>query len=59
MQQWRIRIRGKRRDQVTISLVVQAVLALGKQLRQEEAVKQLPAELPAIEQQPSDTEASL
>lgn len=56
-QQWRIRIHGKQRNQVAISLVVQAVLALGKQLRQEEAAKQLPNETPTVEQPAPDMEA--
>lgn len=58
MQQWRIRIRGKQRDQVAISLVVQAVLALGKQMRQEEAAKLSPVKPSVAEPQPIDMEAS-
>ena len=34
-QQWRIRIRGKKRQQMDSTLLVQAVLALGRQLREE------------------------
>lgn len=33
--QWRIRITGKQRKQVNVRLLVQAVIALGKQLAEE------------------------
>ena len=35
MQQWRIRIRGTPRKEVDRALLIQAVIALGKQLQQE------------------------
>lgn len=34
-QQWRIRVRGKQREQVNADLLVQAVIALGRQLAEE------------------------
>jgi len=34
--QWRIRVRGKQREPVNVDLVVQAVIALGRQLWDEE-----------------------
>lgn len=34
-QQWRISIKGKQRQDVDINLLVQAVIALGHQLRKE------------------------
>jgi hypothetical protein len=36
MTQWRIRIQGKRRAQVNSELLVQAVLALGRLLAEEQ-----------------------
>lgn len=35
-QQWRIGIRGKQRKDVDIDLLIQAVIALGHQLRDEQ-----------------------
>jgi hypothetical protein len=35
MQQWRVRIKGKHRQEVDIALLMQAVIALGKQLQTE------------------------
>jgi hypothetical protein len=35
-QQWRIGIRGKRRKDVDVNLLIQAVIALGHQLRDEQ-----------------------
>lgn len=35
-EQWRIRIKGDKRKQVDVRLLVQAVIALGKQLADEE-----------------------
>lgn len=39
MQQWRITVKGKRRKTVDVGLIVQAVIALGKQLH-DDAAKQ-------------------
>jgi hypothetical protein len=35
-QQWRIRVRGKQREQINADLLVAAVIALGEQLAAEE-----------------------
>jgi hypothetical protein len=35
MQQWKIRVRGTPRKEVDIALLIQAVVALGRQLQQE------------------------
>lgn len=35
MQQWRVRIHGKHRREVDKTLLIQAVIALGKQLTRE------------------------
>ena len=43
-QHWRIRIRGKQRKTVDIGLLVQAIVALGRQLaREQTAAKQTTA----------------
>lgn len=36
MGAWRIRVTGKRRTDVDLHLIVQAIIALGEQLREEE-----------------------
>lgn len=38
-QQWRIRIRGQQRKAIDVALVVQAVIALGRQLDAEKYPK--------------------
>ena len=35
-QQWRIRVRGKQREQINVDLLVAAVVALGEQLAVEQ-----------------------
>ena len=35
-QQWRIRVRGRQREQINVDLLVAAVIALGEQLAAEE-----------------------
>jgi len=34
-QQWKVRISGEQRKEVDVSLLIQAVIALGRQLRSE------------------------
>lgn len=46
MQQWRVRIKGKHRQEVDIALLMQAVIALGKQLQ---------AEAQEVEEEASET----
>jgi hypothetical protein len=40
MGAWYIRVTGKRREGVDVNLIVQAVIALGEQLRRETAAQQ-------------------
>lgn len=48
-QQWRISVKGKQRQDVDINLLVQAVIALGHQLRKEEQRNQSPSNGTSIE----------
>ena len=48
MQEWRIEIRGKQRKQVSVDLLVQAVMQLGRQL-QDEAQQQKARGRPPVE----------
>ena len=57
MGAWYIRVTGKRREEVDLNLIVQAVIALGEQLREEER-RQQPNNQQAAEQQHPGTEAS-
>lgn len=52
-QQWRIRIRGTQRREVDVNLIVQAVLALGRQLRDEARKHAAPESLPATFEAPA------
>jgi len=50
-QHWRIQVKGKQRKQVDVDLIVQAILALGRQLADE----QRPAEAePSAEAMPHE-----
>lgn len=40
-QQWRIRIKGGQRETVEVDLLIQAVIALGRQLAEEEHIEPL------------------
>ena len=48
-QQWRINVKGKQRQDVDIDLLIQAVIALGHQLREEQRNQ------PAITDTPPET----
>ncbi len=41
MEQWRVRIRDKRREPVNLDLVVQAIVAFGRQLWEERRATQV------------------
>lgn len=49
-QQWRIGIRGKQRKDLDLNLLVQAVIALGYQLRDEAAQQQADCPAPDTEE---------
>jgi hypothetical protein len=40
LEQWRVRIRDKRRESVDLDLVVQAIVAFGRQLWEEQRTTQ-------------------
>lgn len=56
MGAWYIRITGKRRQEIDINLLVQAIIALGEQLRDEESEQECSSQ--ASEQQQPKSEAS-
>lgn len=49
MKQWRIKVIGKQRSEIDRHLVVQAVLALGRQLKAKQAVREKKPGTPEVQ----------